>query len=472
MLSLEFVSTRQWFSLRTVVVGLAMALPALATEPQAVELVDSRQDGQMQKVQVTFKVQGKLRTEQRSETKIPDVPLQAQSRLTYAEKFLRCTSQPGVTTRTVVAARDYEKAEANIQVADQRDDTQLKPHEKVILADGSAYALTSMGVPLSREEVEMLDVPGSSINAYRLLPNAPVTTGETWAHSADDMAAVFNLDEVIVNEVRSRLVDVERGLARMQIGGTITGNVHGAATELKVSGDYRYDLQWKRINWVQLVIEENREASPIRPGFNVKAELRMLVAPLKESSTLAAVDTPKALKITDNKHRFLRFESLPARYRLILDANWHVVDERTTSTSLRLVDKGDIVAQANIRRLKRLEKGKTLGLEEFQSDIQKALGDRFGQFESAKKSQRHDGYEVLRVAAMGTDAEIPVRWIYYHLANGIGDRIAFVFTMETKAIESFGKYDHAMIDSIQLLPIDESPKSEVEQARVPASSRR
>jgi len=257
----------------------------------------------------------------------------------------------------------------------------------------------------------------------------------------------------------------------MQIAGTVTGNVDGAATEIKIEGDYRFDTGWKHISWLQLTMEESRDANAATPGFNARAEMRMLAAPLKDAPKLDMQTLTAAGQQLQRKKPYLRFESDTNAFRLIHDAGWHLIDDRAINTSMRMVDDGKTVAQCNIRRLKKMEPGKQLGIEEFQSDVQKALGDRFGQFAKAEKKQRHDGYTVLHVIAQGAVSEIPIRWVYYHLTSPEGERVAYVYTMENEMVERFAETDMAMVDSIQLAAVPKRPTKEPDSGSESTASR-
>ena len=113
----------------------------------------------------------------------------------------------------------------------------------------------------------------------------------------------------------------------MQIAGSLTGNVNGAATDIKLSGDCRYDTGWKRINWLQLTIEEDRDPSAAQPGFHVRAEMKMLAAPHKESPQLDPRQLAQTIQQLDRRKSFLRFESEPGAFRMIHDDSWHLVDD-------------------------------------------------------------------------------------------------------------------------------------------------
>ena len=439
----------------------AFLTPAYATNE--CDLIDARQAGDLQRVQVTLEVIGKLGVGAEAKDdegkNTLEAKMSAVARIAYQERLLSHAPQ------STVAGRVYEGAVAKLQVGDHQEEVNLEEAQRLVIAEAtSGQALTSIGQPLTRKEKEVIGVPGNGLIAYRLLPGKRVAIGETWAHTDDDLAALLNIDEVVVNQVRSRLVSISNGLARMQIAGTITGNANGAATEISLSGDYRFDIGWKRLNWLQLSIEESRDPSAAQPGFDVRAEMKMLAAPHEQSPQLDPSRLQHVVRQLDQRRPFLRLESDPGAFRLIHDANWHLIDDREINTSLRFVKQGKQVAQCNIRRLKQLEDGKKLGLEEFQSDIQKALGERFGEFARAKKTQRRDGYEILNVIAQGLVEEIPIRWVYYHLTSPEGERVSYVFTMENRMVDTFAAADFAMVDSIQLKTRRESKPASREES--------
>ena len=335
ILSLTSKSARSRFlgALATAMIATAFASPAIADDKA--ELIDSRQAGDLQRVQVTFEVIGSLGIGAEAKDEKGNNPLEvkmsAAARLAYQERIISHTGPNSV------AGRYYEGAVANLQVGEHKEEVQLSADQRLIIAESqNGQELTSAGQPLSRNEKEMIAVPGNGLVAYRLLPGKTVSVGETWSPRSEDLAAILNIDEVIVNQVRTRLVSVESGLARMQIAGSLTGNINGAATEIKLSGDCRYDTGWKRINWLQLTIEENRDPSAAQPGFNVRAEMKMLASPHKESPQLDARQLAQTVQQLDRRKSFLRFESKPGAFRMIHDDAWHLVDDRKINTSCLL----------------------------------------------------------------------------------------------------------------------------------------
>ena len=395
-------------------------------------LVDGRRSGDLSQVKATLQVVGKLHSP--SET-LHEVPLAASCQVSFQDLFGAKAGQ-----LSGASARQYDTAVAELRVGNHEESTQLPANLSTIVAAQreAAIEFVSPHGPLSRKELDTITLPGDALAVYRLLPGHPVAEGQQWKSDPEDLAMLLNLEHVGVNETKSELVKVENGLAQMRITGLVKGRASGVATELRITGDYRYDLKWQHINWLQLRINEQRDESRVAPGFAVDAELRMLIKPMRPRDVAPSLQNVGEISARD---RLLRYESASAGYRILHPRRWHLVDERPRHASWRIVEGDDIIAQCNAIRLKDMPAGKQLALEEFQSDIQKALGDQFGQFEAADQKQRDDGNQILRVAVRGVASEVPVCWVYYHIANQQGQCANLVFVMDVEEIKKLGKDD-------------------------------
>ena len=119
--------------------------------------------------------------------------------------------------------------------------------------------------------------------------------------------------------------------------------------------------------------------------------------------------------------------------------------DRHDATILRMVDRGDLIAQCNISRLPQLAKGEQLTLEAFQEDVKKTLGKNFSQIVEAGQDVSDNGLRTLRVIVSGTTADLPIQWSYYHLSDDAGNRAALVFTIEGSLVERFAQIDRELI---------------------------
>jgi len=157
---------------------------------------------------------------------------------------------------------------------------------------------------------------------------------------------------------------------------------------------------------------------------------------------------------------------------LVLQAgrDWHVISNGRDGIVLRLVERGDLIAQCNVSRLHDLPAGKQIGLEELQRDIRKTLRTRFAQFEHAEMERSKTGRRILRVTALGDVDAVPIRWIYHHLSTESGERAAFVFTLEDEMVTRFAASDQSLVESLQFRQPLAPRKAKADVAAAPAES--
>ena len=122
---------------------------------------------------------------------------------------------------------------------------------------------------------------------------------------------------------------------------------------------------------------------------------------------------------------------------------------------LKLVRQGAVICQCNIASLPQREPDRLVSLEEYQDEVRRALGDNFGQFVAAKQSLDSANHRVLRVVVNGVvhekSTDLPICWIYYHVADEEGRQVALTFTVEQERLERFSEADRAIVDSLRFV---------------------
>ena len=147
--------------------------------------------------------------------------------------------------------------------------------------------------PLTREELDLIEIPACSLLIERLLPERPVAQGDEWQHSHDLMAGLLNLDAVSECDVTSSLKELNETAAQIELLGTVKGAINGVSSVIDVKGRYKFDIASRRITWVALLVKEKREIGHVSPGVDVVARLQMKITPNSANEAL----TDKALAI-------------------------------------------------------------------------------------------------------------------------------------------------------------------------------
>jgi hypothetical protein len=413
------------------------------------------------RVKVVLEVDGQLLTPPPTKTDAGEQshPLKAKGQFLYEERAARQSPASFL--------RFYEQAEAEISIDGRPSRTTLRDDRRFIETETTSGGVTfrSLQGALSREELELIELPAGSQLADQLLPGREVKPGEIWTHDDHLLANMLNLSAVTANEVTSQLkaIDDAKQLAHIQLQGKLIGSVAGVITEIQLEGKYSYDLRQHRVTWLAFGIHEQRESGLTKPGLNVHARVRMLVeqslpehlttAAIKE---LAAQDTPPA--------DLLEYQPPHGRFTLVHDRRWHVFSARPELIVMRLIDDGQFIAQCNLHTLP-VQGGKApTSLGQFQEDIRTALGSRAQQIVDSTESNQPGGLRQLRVHVVGKVAETPVQWIYYHLSNSGAQSLTCVFTMSGEDVEQFGSQDVSFVNSITLQPAGDDAGEQAESS--------
>jgi hypothetical protein len=311
--------------------------------------------------------------------------------------------------------------------------------------------LYSPAGPLTREELELIDLLGNSLLLDRLLPEKVVTVGESWKHASNLVCALLGLDAVAQSDLQSTLVSVAQGAARLEMGGHVEGAIEGVSTSIDVKAKYRFQLDTGRITWFGILVKEDRSIGHVGTGLEVTARVQMTITPganaprLTDAALkdLALKSTPELLQLT--------YESPAGGWRLLHDPRWFLIRDQKELATLRLIDKGELLAQCNIAPLPNAVPGKTVTLEEFQEDVRKALGKNFKSLIEAGQRPNGLGYQVSHVVAEGVEQDLPIRWRYYLVADKLGRQVVFIFTVESRLLPRFNGADEALLAGVRLL---------------------
>jgi len=407
--------------------------PAPSVPSSGADLTSGVVPGSCSQVKTVFEAAGQLRF--RAGSAVKELPTQVVANFSYDEKQL-----PGETG--LLAARHYRSAEAKILIDKTTTPVTLHPEcrDVVVEATDAQPNLYSPTRALAADQLDLLQVPATSLLIEQLLPGKELKTGETWTTEHTPWAGLLNLDAVSKSEVVGTLVAVDAATssARIEFKGLVQGAVGGVASDIDVAGRATFDLRQNRITWLGLVIKERRAIGHVEPGVEMTAKLQMSVASIPEPAELGWARIEDVPNPTPPEALLLRLESTRGRYQLRHERRWHVMSDRDEVLSLRMVDRGDLVAQCNITSVAGSDAGKRPGLAEFQADIRRSLGSNFEQFAAAGESQNSLGHTILRVEAIGKVDDLDITWRYFLVLDGTGRQVVFAFTCETPMLERLG----------------------------------
>src|SRR5262245_42590623 len=217
-----------------VVLGLSF-WGAIAAAKETYELRDVKDATDLTKVRAQLDVTGTLKAKADKEEK--ELTLTASAVMEYDEHRL-------------TAARDgrgwlrqYSQAEATIRIDGGEHRPKLSPNRRLIAVYVTAdkARLFRPGGPITRDELELIDIPGNSAVLPMLLPGKPVEVGAKWAVPADTLAMLLGIDSASSTDVQCTFKDVGvNKLAKIEFAGNVDGSAGGVATEIAVKGDFDF----------------------------------------------------------------------------------------------------------------------------------------------------------------------------------------------------------------------------------------
>ena len=368
------------------------------------------------------------------------------------------------------SVRYYEEVTAVIKVDRDGSKPILRSDRRLFVADwdGTGPAtLFSPNGPITREELDLVDILGNSLVLGTLLPDRPLAVGAKWSNSDESLVALLGLSAVSQCDVESVLVQVKGQSARIAVGGTVLGSAAGVGTELRLKGRYDFDLTLGQITQMELVVDEDRALGHVGPGLDVTARLTLKRHPVGSSERLARVAATLASAAVDRADLELDLQSAQAGFQLTHDRNWYVTEASRDLIILRRVDRGELLAQANISPLTSKSSDRQTNLAQFQKDIRFALNDRFGAFVNASQWLNRAGHQVYRVVARGAIEELPIEWRYYLVSAAGGHRVALAFTVEVPLADRLGDEDRRLVESAELF----APQPDAQTAATAQTSR-
>lgn len=454
-----------WIAGAVIGANFGQTPPAVASEPTQSTIVE-----------VDLDLAGELFAEASPEAAPVSQPIELNARFVFRETAGESEQAP--------VSRGYEEASASFESGGRSTTTRLAADARNLLVEvrgttPSPYLAESF---LSREEAELLDLPFDAVLVDGLRAEQAVTIGSTWSIAADLTAGLLAIDTVESGSLEARFVEVSDGVAELAIEGTVSGGVDGAPTRIEVTAACRCpatptgDGGWLldgRIERLEATIAERREAGWVAPGLDVTAKLTLRRTAFQETGVSeagndagrhlapASTDRPQGPGrpgVVWERHR-------QGRYSLVLDDRWRVVEDSSEGLVMRLIDHGALIAQCSILPLPRTSAEAAPATETVRRDVERSLGDQFGQITASEESARGDGTRLVRVVAEGTAEDRPFRWIHHVLTDPAGYRAAVTCMHEPAAAEAFAIADRELVAGLVLRP------DPAREARIPPVSR-
>jgi hypothetical protein len=395
---------------------------------------------------INMQLEGELRFKR--EDKLVSVPLSATAQHSFPERVL--TADGGVVQKT---ARLYETAKARITRDRTSTDHTLRPSRKLIVAQRykDQFLVYCPAGALQRTELELLGDHFDTLAVIGVLPGKEVKVGETWKLANAVTQALCGLD-VIENKLTGKLDKVVGDVAHFSVSGTAAGVENGAQVKMSIEAAGIFDLKTKRLTKLEWKQTDDRDQGPVSPASSVKTKVtlsREAIAQPKALDNVALVSVPAGF-VPPEAMTWVEFRDEKGRYALLHTRDWQLTAMTAKHAVLRLIDRGDFVAQLSVTPWDKAKPGQHLSPEDFKKAMDNTSGWLPERELQAGPVPAAGGRWVYRLSVQGQLQGVPVLQNFYLVAAPTGEQVVLTFTLSAKQADKLGARDLSLAGSIEV----------------------
>jgi hypothetical protein len=435
--------------------GAAAVIVLAATtlgQAQTCLLAEKVQPGDCFRYQIDMKLTGAMNVQKLG--KVVPLPLEATGSHAFPER-VKAVNVGGLPEKS---ARFYESALAVIKVVGERSERTLRPERRLVVAQrqndqGLVYCPAG---PFRRQELELTSEHFDTLCLSGVLPGKEVQVGgEAWKLPNAVVQALCGFEGLTEQSLTGKLQSVKDNDVLFGIEGKANGIDQGAMVELKIEANGRFDLKSKRLVELEWKQTEERQQGPVSPASSVVSITRVkrqaVETPdvLKDEALVSVPDgmTPKPALLN------LEFTDARKRFALLHAREWQVVAQTDERLVLRLVERGDFIAQATITPWTKAEKGKHMSADEFKEKMNSTPGwEPERELQAGEAPSSNEGGFAYRLSMQGKLEDVPVMQNFFLLASANGDQVVVAVTLKPQQADKLGARDLELFGNIEVLP--------------------
>ena len=432
---------------RRLMTSLALLLTAAgAARAQSVTLVEDPLPGKSFKLDLSMELKGKIKIQQGGETK--EYPHEATARHALHERVMDATGP--VVDKT---ARHYARAEGEIAFNKQATRRTLRAERAFMVAHRAKDRLVvySTKGALTHEEMELTE-HFDTLAIPAILPGKDVSVGEGWKLSTAVALALCDLDGLTEHDLACKLESLKDGVATISVVGSATGIDMGAQVKLLVNGRARFDTAVKRITAVEWKQSDERQQGPVSPALSADVSIKLTRTPVEtpnELSDFALVPVP-ADKAPPAGLVALQHRDPRGRFEFQHGRDWHVVSpDDSPQLVLRLMDRGDFIAQATLTPWKKADPKAVMSPDDFHKLMSETPGWEEDQvLEKPATIESAPGYTVHRYTASGEMEKVKAVQSFHLVAGPNGEQLIVTFSVVPTQLQKMEARDLELVRAI------------------------
>jgi hypothetical protein len=418
-----------------------------AASAQTVSLTEDTKAGDCFRVRLEMKLTGEMRVYQNGKQTSLSESAGAAHEFTERILYVDMTGGPEKS------ARDYSVAKATITIGRDRSERTLHKDRGIVVAQhvknqNVSYCPTT---PLTHEELEALDHFDTAAVPL-LLPGKTVKLEETWKIPSAAVQALCRFDGLTEHTLQGKLVELTEDAARFTVSGSASGIDMGAMVKSTIDATCTFDRKTMRLTRVEWKQKDERDQGPASPASAVEVitTLQRTAVKTPESlSDVALVSIPQGNAEPPAHMTQVQLTDPKSRFDLTHAREWTLVGQTEEHVILRLMERGDFVAQATITPWEPAAKGKHMEPEKFRDQMARTPGWEIEKEVQIGEVPADGGRWIYRVSAVGQLDGSNVLQNFYLIAGPNGEQVVVVFTLTPKQAERLGSRDLSLAGSIE-----------------------
>lgn len=356
----------------------------------------------------------------------------------------------------IKAARIYDTAMAGITVDGTTTTRGLRNDRRLTVAQrvNDTLVCYSPQGPLTREELENISEHFDTLSFTGLLPGREVKVGDAWKPANATALGLCQFEALVANDLECKLDGVKDGAAVIAVTGKAKGIELGAAVSVAVTASARFDLLKKRLVALEWKQTDKRDLGPASPAVNAETTVRVereVIDEPKELTDVALVSVPAGVEVPAPL-TLLSFRETRGRFELAVPREWQLVGQTDRHTVMRLIERGDFVAQATVTPWEKVEPGQHTDPAKFRELMMASPGWTPEDVMQAGEAQNQPaGRFVYRVTARGTMGDAKVVQSFYLVANARGEQAVVTFTLRQSQLGKLAARDQMFVDGLDVL---------------------
>lgn len=429
------------------ILGIVLASAVTGTAgAQTHSLIDLPQPNDCYRVQLSMRLTGEMKVVQ--EGKPVALKLAATAEHHFAER-ISVVLPTGLVGK---AARYYETAVSSITVDGTVAKHELRPERRLTVAqrpNDMPLCYCPAG-PLTREELELVSEHFDTLSLSGLLPGKAVAVGETWKVGNAAVQGLCSFEGLVSQDLTGKLESVQSGVAVVQITGTAKGIELGAQATLTIAATAKYDVNAKCLVELEWKQKDDRDQGPASPAIAAEAVTvlkRQRTEMPRELSDVNLVGVPPGYDVPVTLTQ-IYLRDPKDHFDLAAGRDWQVVGQTPEHLIMRLLERGDFIAQVTVTPWSRAEPGKHLAPQDLKEAVLKTPGWEAEEILQEGEVPAENGRWVYRVTARGVMDEVKVVQTFYLVAGPKGDQVVLAFTMKQAMAAKLGARDLSLVESI------------------------